>query len=168
MIGGRRVFGLAGWSGAGKTTLIERLLPIFAARGLKVATLKHAHHDFDLDQPGKDSWRHRRAGAVEVVVASARRWAIVHELGGDEPEPGLDELLAKISPVDLVIVEGFKRDPIPKLEVYRPELGKPVMAPDDPHIVGVVCKNPVEGLGLPRFDPGELAKIAAFVLDYRP
>src|SRR5579863_4395000 len=101
------VFGLAGWSGSGKTTLLEKLIPALAARGLRVATLKHAHHDFDTDQPGKDSWRHRRAGASEVMVSSSRRWALVHELRG-EPEPPLEDLLARLSPADLVIVEGFK------------------------------------------------------------
>ena len=111
-----RVFGLAGWSGSGKTTLMTALIPEFVARGLAVSTIKHAHHAFDIDQPGKDSWRHRQAGAREVIVASNRRWALMRELR-EAPEPSLDELLQKMSPVDLVHVEGFKRHPHPKIEV---------------------------------------------------
>ena len=131
-----RVIGLAGWSGSGKTTLVTKAIPVLVERGLRVATVKHAHHDFDTDQPGKDSWLHRRAGASEVAIVSARRWAIVHELGR-EPEPELMEVLAKLSPVNLVIVEGFKRHPHPKLEVYRAEVGKPLLHPDDDCIVAV-------------------------------
>ena len=131
-----RVIGLAGWSGSGKTTLVTKAIPVLVERGLRVATVKHAHHDFDTDQPGKDSWLHRRSGASEVAIVSARRWAIVHELGR-EPEPELMEVLAKLSPVDLVIVEGFKRHPHPKLEVYRAEVGKPLLHPDDDCIVAV-------------------------------
>ena len=131
-----RVIGLAGWSGSGKTTLITKVIPVLAARGLKVATVKHAHHDFDTDQPGKDSWLHRRAGASEVGIVSARRWAIVHELG-EEAEPQLMEVLGKLSPVDLVIVEGFKRNTHPKLEVYRAAIGKPLLHPEDDCIVAV-------------------------------
>jgi molybdopterin-guanine dinucleotide biosynthesis adapter protein len=131
-----RVIGLAGWSGSGKTTLVTKVIPVLVERGLRVATVKHAHHDFDTDQPGKDSWLHRRAGASEVAIVSARRWAIVHELR-QEAEPELMEVLAKLSPVDLVIVEGFKRHPHPKLEVYRAEIGKPLLHPDDDCIVAV-------------------------------
>jgi molybdopterin-guanine dinucleotide biosynthesis adapter protein len=131
-----RVIGLAGWSGSGKTTLVTKVIPVLVERGLRVATVKHAHHDFDTDQPGKDSWLHRHAGASEVAIVSARRWAIVHELG-HEAEPELMEVLAKLSPVDLVIVEGFKRHPHPKLEVYRAEVGKPLLHPDDDCIVAV-------------------------------
>jgi molybdopterin-guanine dinucleotide biosynthesis adapter protein len=131
-----RVIGLAGWSGSGKTTLVTKVIPVLVERGLRLATVKHAHHDFDTDRPGKDSWLHRRAGASEVAIVSARRWAIVHELGR-EPEPELMEVLAKLSPADLVIVEGFKRHPHPKLEVYRAEVGKPLLHPDDDCIVAV-------------------------------
>jgi molybdopterin-guanine dinucleotide biosynthesis adapter protein len=131
-----RIIGLAGWSGSGKTTLVTKVIPALVARGLKVATVKHAHHEFDIDQPGKDSWLHRQAGASEVAVVSSRRWAIVHELGG-EPEPPLLEILQKLSPVDLVIVEGFKRHSHPKLEVYRACVGKPLLHPDDDCIVAV-------------------------------
>ena len=131
-----RIIGLAGWSGSGKTTLLTKLIPRLIARGLAVSTVKHAHHGFDVDQPGKDSHSHRVAGATEVLVGSATRWALVHELRG-AAEPTLGELLAKLAPVDLVIVEGYKREPHPKLEVHRPSLGKPLIHPDDPAIVAV-------------------------------
>lgn len=143
-----RVIGLAGWSGAGKTTLITKVIPVLVRRGLKVATVKHAHHEFDIDRPGKDSWLHREAGASEVVIASDRRWALVHELR-DEPEPTLPEILAKLSAVDLVIVEGFKRQSLPKLEVYRAELGKPFLHPDDDCIVAIASDGPLPQAPLP-------------------
>ena len=131
-----RIIGLAGWSGSGKTTLVTAVIPVLVRRGLKVATVKHAHHEFDIDQPGKDSWLHRHAGASEVAIVSSRRWAMVHELG-DESEPALGDVLKKLSPVDLVIVEGFKRHAHPKLEVYRAAVGKPLLHPDDDCIVAV-------------------------------
>jgi len=157
----RALLGLAGWSGSGKTTLLDRLIPALTARGLRVATLKHAHHDFDTDRPGKDSWRHRRAGAREVMVSSANRWALVHELAGDA-EPGFEDLLARMSPADLVLVEGFKRAPIPKLEIYRAELGKPLMARDDANIIAIVTAPPLGGTGLPQFAPDDIDGIAEF------
>src|SRR6202162_3896727 len=125
-----KVIGIAGWSGAGKTTLLTRVIPILAARGLSISTIKHAHHAFDIDQPGKDSHTHRLAGATEVLVGSANRWALVHELRG-AAEPRLAPLLEKLSPVDLVLVEGYKRAPHPKLEVYRASIGKPLLHHDD-------------------------------------
>jgi molybdopterin-guanine dinucleotide biosynthesis protein B len=131
-----RIIGLAGWSGAGKTTLLTKVIPRLVARGCKVSTVKHAHHAFDVDQPGKDSHTHRLAGATEVLVGSASRWALVHELRGG-PEASLGMLLAKLAPVDLVLVEGFKREAHPKLEVYRAAIGKPLLHPDDPAIVAV-------------------------------
>jgi molybdopterin-guanine dinucleotide biosynthesis protein B len=131
-----RIIGLAGWSGAGKTTLLTKVIPRLVARGCKVSTVKHAHHAFDVDQPGKDSHTHRLAGATEVLVGSASRWALVHELRGG-PEVSLGMLLAKLAPVDLVLVEGFKREAHPKLEVYRAAIGKPLLHPDDPAIVAV-------------------------------
>jgi molybdopterin-guanine dinucleotide biosynthesis adapter protein len=137
-----RIIGLAGWSGAGKTTLLGKVIPRLTARGLTVSTLKHAHHSFDVDQPGKDSHSHRMAGATEVLVGSANRWALVHELRG-VAEPMLSDLLAKLSPVDLVIVEGYKREPHPKLEVHRVVNGKPLLQPDDPHIVAIASDRPV-------------------------
>src|SRR6266702_655576 len=129
-----RIIGLAGWSGSGKTTLLAKVIPRLVVRGLKVSTLKHAHHGFDVDQPGKDSHTHRAAGATEVLVSSANRWALVHELRG-QAEPALGALLAKLSPVDLVLVEGYKREPHPKLEVHRGALGAPLLAPGDQAIV---------------------------------
>src|SRR5579862_298268 len=143
-----RIIGLAGWSGSGKTTLVTSVIPVLIKRGLKVATVKHAHHDFDTDQPGKDSWLHRQAGACEVAIVSSRRWAIVHELGA-EPEPLLADMLAKLSPVDLVIVEGFKRHSHPKLEVYRAAVGKPLLHPDDDCIVAVATDAPLAEAQVP-------------------
>jgi molybdopterin-guanine dinucleotide biosynthesis adapter protein len=133
-----RVIGLAGWSGAGKTTLLTRLIPHFREQGLRVSVIKHAHHDFDIDVPGKDSWRHRQAGAEEVLVASGKRWALMHELR-EAPEPRLTELLSKMSRVDLVVVEGFKSDPYRKIEVYRAANGKAYLFPEDPGIVGIAA-----------------------------
>jgi molybdopterin-guanine dinucleotide biosynthesis protein B len=143
-----RVIGLAGWSGAGKTALVARLLPRLIGRGLTVSTIKHAHHSFDIDQPGKDSHTHRLAGASEVLVSSAMRWALVHELRGAD-EPQLAALLGRLSPVDLVLVEGFKHGPHPKLEVYRASVGKPLLAPDDPNIVAIASDAPVAGALVP-------------------
>jgi molybdopterin-guanine dinucleotide biosynthesis adapter protein len=133
-----RVIGLAGWSGAGKTTLLVKLLPRLVARGLEVSTIKHAHHSFDLDQPGKDSHSHRVAGASEVLVSSAARWALVHELRG-AAEMRLEDLVGKLAPVDLVIVEGFKGGLHPKLEVYRAAVGKPPLHAHDPKIVAIAA-----------------------------
>lgn len=157
------VFGFAGWSGSGKTTLIERLIPLFVAQGLRVSLVKHAHHAFDVDRPGKDSWRHRQAGATEVLLASDRRWALMHE-SRDEPEPILEDLLARLSPCDLVLVEGYKREALPKLEVHRPMLGKPLLHPDDPYIVAVATDQCLE-LGVPRLDLNDAQAVAAFVLE---
>ncbi|HEX4111132.1 MAG TPA: molybdopterin-guanine dinucleotide biosynthesis protein B [Stellaceae bacterium] len=159
------VFGLAGWSGSGKTTLIEKLLPALTGRGLRVSTLKHAHHDFQFDRPGKDSWRHREAGAAEVMVSSPRRWALVHEIR-EEVEPALADLLSRMSPVDLVLVEGFKRDPFPKLEVHRAALGKPLLAPDDRDIVAIASDAPLAGATVPRFNLDDVAAIASFIVDH--
>ena len=131
-----RIIGLAGWSGSGKTTLLTRVIPRIVARGLTVSTIKHAHHSFDIDQPGKDSHSHRLAGATEVLVGSGRRWAIVHELRG-ETEPALSDLIRKASPVDLLVVEGYKAERHPKLEVYRSSNGKPLLHPEDSAIVAI-------------------------------
>lgn len=159
-----RIFGLAGWSGSGKTTLLTGIVPEFAARGLVVSTIKHAHHEFDIDRTGKDSWRHRQAGAREVMVASSRRWAIMHELR-DAPEPGLDDLVARMSPVDLLLVEGWKRHPHPKLEVHRPSLGKPLLYPDDPWVVAIASDEPL-GAPIPLLPLGDPAAVAAFIADH--
>jgi molybdopterin-guanine dinucleotide biosynthesis protein B len=154
------VLGLVGWSGAGKTTLLARVLPLLVARGLRVATLKHAHHDFDIDLPGKDSYEHRRAGASEVIVSSARRWAHVHELR-DAPEPSLADLLRRLSPCDLIVVEGFKRERHPKLEVYRAALGKPPLYLEDPLVRAVATDGTLQR-GHPQcLDLNDVEAIAA-------
>ncbi len=155
-----RIIGLAGWSGSGKTTLVTGVIPVLVKRGLKVATVKHAHHEFDTDQPGKDSWLHRQAGASEVAIVSSRRWAIVHELR-DEPEPPLADILAKLSPIDLVIVEGFKRHSHPKLEVYRAAVGKPLLHPDDDCIVAVATDAPLPQALVPVLQLDDLETIAS-------
>jgi molybdopterin-guanine dinucleotide biosynthesis protein B len=157
-----RIFGLAGWSGSGKTTLLAALIPELVGRGVSVSTIKHAHHQFDIDQPGKDSWVHRQAGASEVMVASSRRFALMHELR-DAPEPALDELVSRMAPVDLLLVEGFKRGPHPKLEVYRPAVGKPFLYLDDPHIVAVASDETLT-VPLPVLPLGDIAAIADFIL----
>lgn len=160
-----KVFGLAGWSGSGKTALIARLIPEIAARGLVVSTVKHAHHAFDPDQPGKDSHTHRTAGAREVMVSSSRRWALIHELGG-AAEPSLDALIARMTPVDLLLVEGFKRAPMPKLEIWREANGQPFLHPEDPHIVAIASDVPIPDPGLPVLPLGEASAIADFVLGH--
>jgi molybdopterin-guanine dinucleotide biosynthesis protein B len=158
-----RVFGLAGWSGSGKTTLLTRLIPALTRRGITVSTLKHAHHDFDIDQEGKDSWRHREAGAQEVLIASDRRWALMHELRGARA-PSMDELLSRMSPVDLVLVEGYKRGAHPKLEVFRKSVGKPHLAPEDETIVAIASDAAVPGVALPHFALEDAAAIASFII----
>ena len=160
-----RIFGLAGWSGSGKTTLMTALIPELVARGVTVSTVKHAHHAFDVDQPGKDSWLHRQAGASEVMVASERRWALMHELRG-APEPALDELVARMTAVDLLLVEGFKRHPHPKIEIYRPALGKPPLYPDDNWVVAVASDEELPALSLPRLALDDPGGIADFILDH--
>ena len=157
-----RIIGLAGWSGSGKTTLLTKLIPRLVARGLAVSTVKHAHHAFDVDQPGKDSHAHRMAGASEVLVGSGARWALVHELRG-AVEPTLRELLAKLAPVDLVIVEGYKREAHPKLEVHRAAVGKPLLHPDDPHIVAIASDQPVPA-GVPVVALDNVDAIADIIL----
>ena len=157
----KRVFGFAGYSGSGKTTLIEQLIPRLVEAGLRVSLIKHAHHAFDIDKPGKDSWRHREAGASEVLISSGTRWALLHENRG-APEPSLDELLPRLSPVDLVLVEGYKREAIPRLEVHRPSLGHPLLYPADPHIVAVASDTPL-ACPLPCLDLANPDAIAAFI-----
>jgi molybdopterin-guanine dinucleotide biosynthesis protein MobB len=158
------LFGLSGWSGSGKTTLMARLIPAVAQRGFTVSTLKHAHHAFDIDQPGKDSYVHRMAGASEVLVASGQRWALMHENRGS-PELSLAELVAKLSPVDLILVEGFKRDSHPKLEVHRPSNGKPLLYPDDPNIIAVASDLPLPGCPLPVLSLDDVDAIADLILE---
>jgi molybdopterin-guanine dinucleotide biosynthesis protein MobB len=154
-----RIIGLAGWSGSGKTTLITKLIPRLIARGISVSTLKHAHHGFDLDQPGKDSFFHRAAGATEVIISSAKRWAILHELR-EEPEWDLRGLVTKMSPVDLVVVEGFKRDAFPKLEIHRGANGKPLIHPEDPHIVAIASDIALPHAKVPVIDLDDIEAIA--------
>jgi len=160
-----RIIGLAGWSGSGKTTLITKLIPRLTARGISVSTLKHAHHGFDLDQPGKDSFFHRAAGATEVIISSAKRFAILHELR-DEQEWDLPDLVAKMSPVDLVLVEGFKRDAFPKLEIHRIANGKPLIHPEDPHIVAVASDSAVPAALVPVIDLNDIEAIADLLLKH--
>lgn len=159
-----RLFGFAGWSGSGKTTLIEALIPRLTGRGLRVSLVKHAHHDFDIDVPGKDSYRHRQAGCTEVLVSSDQRWVVVHELRGAE-ELTLDQTLKRLSPCDLVLVEGYKRAPIPKLEIYRADVGKPLLHPGDPFIIGLATDTPgaAEGRDLPVFALDAYDVLATFV-----
>jgi molybdopterin-guanine dinucleotide biosynthesis protein B len=160
-----RIIGLAGWSGSGKTTLIKKVIPRLLARGVKVSTLKHAHHGFDLDQPGKDSFFHRAAGATEVVISSAKRFAILHELRG-EPEWDLPDLVAKMSPVDLVLVEGYKRDAFPKLEIYRAANGKPPIHPDDPHVVAIASDTALPAAKVPVIDLNDIEGIADILMKH--
>ncbi|WP_419760667.1 molybdopterin-guanine dinucleotide biosynthesis protein B [Acidisoma sp.] len=156
------VFGFAGWSGAGKTTLIRQVITRLVGQGLRVSTLKHAHHDFDIDQPGKDSWEHRKAGAGEVLVVSDTRWALMHELNGAD-EPSLPDLLAKLAPADIVLIEGFKRSPVPKLEVFRAANEKPALHPGDASIVGIAADIDFPDAGRPVLPLDDVAAITGFV-----
>lgn len=156
-----KLIGLAGWSGAGKTTLLSRLVPLLISEGLRVSVIKHAHHNFDVDVPGKDSWVHRKAGATEVLVTSSNRWALMHELRGDR-EPTLRDLVPKMAPVDLVVVEGFKRDSHRKIEVHRAANDKPLLYPEDPQIVGIAADVMIE-TQLPVVHLDDMQAIAALV-----
>jgi len=159
-----KIFGFAGYSGSGKTTLIEKLIPLFVQRGLKVSLIKHAHHTFDVDQPGMDSFRHRHAGCTEVLVTSSRRWALMHELRG-AAEPTLKEQMERLSLCDLLLVEGFKHEPIPKLEVYRAEVGESMIHPHDSNIIAIASDAKVDSQ-LPQLDLNAPEAIAAFVLKH--
>ena len=157
-----RIYGVVGWKNAGKTGLMERLVTEITSRGISVSTIKHAHHSFDVDHEGKDSFRHRQAGATEVLLASRNRFALMHELR-QEDEPSLDDLLPRLSPVDLVLIEGYKRDQHPKIEAHRAETGNPLIAPDDPTIRAVASDTPLD-LDRPVFDLDATKAIADFVL----
>lgn len=165
-----KIFGLAGWSGSGKTTLVQRLLPVLVARGVTVSTMKHAHHAFDVDKPGKDSYVHREAGATEVLVTSSKRWALMHE-NRSGPEPEMADLIEHMSPVDLLLVEGFKAHVHDKLEIHRPSVEKPLLANEDPHIVAIATDD-AEGVravaarSLPILDLNDIPSVAAFVVDH--
>lgn len=157
-----RVLGLVGWSGSGKTTLIVKLIPRLIARGLRIATLKHAHHAFDVDTPGKDSYEHRKSGAGEVIISSSRRWVQMHELG-EAPEPTLGDLLGRLSPCDLVLVEGFKGERHAKLEVLRDATGKSPLYPQDPYIVAVASDRAISGAPIPVVDLNDVEAIADLI-----
>ena len=158
------IMGIVGWSGSGKTSLLVAVLPILRAKGLTVSTMKHAHHRFDLDRPGKDSYRHREAGASEVLVVASARWVLMHETR-DEPEPAIEDLIQRMTPVDLLLIEGFKTHHHPKLEIHRQSEGKPLLCPDDPEIVAVASDCALPGLGIPRLDLNDPAAIAGFILE---
>ncbi len=159
-----KIFGFAGYSGSGKTTLIEKLIPLFTRRKLRVSLIKHAHHTFDVDTPGKDSYRHRQAGCTEVLVTSSRRWVLMHELRG-APEPDMNELITCMTPCDLLLVEGFKREAIPKLEVYRALVGEPMIHPHDANVVAIASDARVDSK-LPQFDINDAPAIADFVVTH--
>ena len=163
-MGGMKVIGIAGFSGSGKTTLIERLVPVLVGEGLRVSLIKHAHHEFDVDQPGKDSYRHRHAGCTEVLVSSGKRWALMHELRG-EPEPKLDEQLARFGPCDLVLVEGYKNEPIPKIEVHRREWDTPLLYKTNEHVVAVATDEPLD-TPLPQLPLDDAAAVARFIVGH--
>ena len=160
-----KILGLGGWSGAGKTTLLSRLIPELIRRGISVSTMKHAHHGFDVDQPGKDSYVHRQAGATEVLIASEKRWALMHELR-HLSEPSAADLARHMSPVDLLLVEGFKREPHDKLEIYRAENAKPLLSTDDPTYVAILADTSVDGTGLPVIDLNDIPAIADFIVKH--
>lgn len=156
-----KVIGLAGWSGAGKTTLLSRLVPYLIGGGARVSVIKHAHHNFDIDKPGKDSWVHRQAGATEVLISSDQRWALMHELRGDD-EASLDDLIARMTPVDYVLIEGYKRESHPKIEVHRVANGKPLIFPDDPHVVAIAADQAVDA-SLPCVNLDDIPAVADLV-----
>jgi molybdopterin-guanine dinucleotide biosynthesis adapter protein len=159
------IIGFAGYSGSGKTTLIEQVIPELKLAGFSIALIKHAHHSFDIDHPGKDSYRHRKAGAQQVLVSSANRWALMHEMDG-AAELDLAQLLAKLSPCDMVIIEGFKRDPIPKIEVHRKDAPEPALLHrDDPHIIAIATDEPLD-TNLPQLDVNEPSVVAQFIIEH--
>jgi molybdopterin-guanine dinucleotide biosynthesis adapter protein len=160
-----KVLGLGGWSGSGKTTLLAKLIPELVRRGIAVSTMKHAHHGFDVDQPGKDSYVHRAAGATEVLIGSEKRWALMHELRTG-PEPSAIELARHMTPVDLLLIEGFKREPHDKLEIYRAENGKPLLANQDPSYVAILTDSSVAGAQVPVIDLNDVHAIADFIVGH--
>lgn len=161
----QRCFGIAGWKNSGKTSLVSALVNIMTARGLNISTLKHAHHAFDLDQPHTDSFKHREAGASETVLVSANRWAIQHELHG-AAEPSFEEIVDRISPCDLLLVEGYKREPIPKIEIIGPENTGDFLWPDDPNVKALASDQAIHGCDLPRFERSQAPEVADFILNF--
>jgi molybdopterin-guanine dinucleotide biosynthesis protein B len=159
-----KVIGIAGYSGSGKTTLIEKLIPVLVREGVRVSLIKHAHHEFDVDQPGKDSYRHRHAGCAEVLISSSKRWALMHELRG-VAEPSLHDQLKHFSPCDLVIVEGYKNEPIPKIEVHRRAGHTPLLFPEDPHVVAIATDERLD-TQLPQLDVDDAEDVARFLLQH--
>ena len=162
---GMKVMGIVGWSGSGNTSLLVELLPIITLKEISVSTMKHAHHRFDVDKPGKDSFRHREAGASEVLVVTSSRWVLMHE-SREEPEPSIESLIERMTPVDLLLIEGFKTHHHPKLEIHRDSEGKPLLCPEDPEIVAVASDIPLPGLKIPRLDLNDPVAIADFILAY--
>lgn len=158
-----KIFGLAGWSGSGKTSLMVRLIPVLTGRGITLSTMKHAHHTFEMDREGKDSYEHRMAGATEVLITSARRWALLHELR-ERPEPSMAEMIARMTPVDLLLIEGFKREEHDKIEVHRPAVGKPLLHAEDPRVVAVASDQPLDDVPLPVIDLNDTDAVADFVV----
>jgi molybdopterin-guanine dinucleotide biosynthesis protein B len=158
-----KVMGIVGWSGSGKTSLLVAVLPLLRRHGLRVSTMKHAHHRFDVDTPGKDSFRHRDAGASEVMVVTASRWVLMHE-SREEPEPSIEALIERMTPVDLLLIEGFKTHAHPKLEIHRASEGKPLLCPGDPGIIAVATDRPLPPLGIPQLDLNDPEAIAGFIL----
>ena len=163
--GPRYILGMIGWSGSGKTSLLAKLIPALIDRGLSVSTMKHTHHDFDMDQPGKDSYRHREAGASEVLLTSQKRWALLHELR-DEPEPDMATLIAQMAPVDVLLIEGFKAHDYPKIEVNRPSRGKKLLCQTDKNIIALASDAPVDGVDIPVLDLNTTQEIAEFIVSY--
>ena len=160
-----KIFGIVGWSGSGKTELLVKLLPELKSRGFKVSTMKHTHHNFDMDKPGKDSYRHREAGAEEVMVASGGRWALIHELR-EEPEPDMELLIEQMTPVDLLLIEGFKRNKHPKMEVSRPATEKSLISHSDDTIVAVASDTKLDGINVPLLDLDNVSEIADYIIEY--
>lgn len=161
-----RIFGVSGYSGSGKTTLLVKVIPQLVGRGLRVSTIKQANPDFDIDKPGKDSYQHRSAGAREVLIVSARRWALMHEFDGPQDEVRMEDILPRMAPADLLLVEGFRTWPHSRIEVHRPDLGRPLMQPSDPHVVAVASDTRLEGLAVPLLDLDDAAGIADFIISH--
>jgi len=163
--GPRHVIGIVGWSGSGKTTLFSDLIPVLTGRGYTVSTMKHTHHDFDMDQPGKDSYRHREAGAQEVLLTSRKRWALLHELR-DAPEYEIDNLIAMMAPVDILLIEGFKAHSYPKIEVNRPSRGKKLLCETDVSVVALATDEKVEGVQVEQLDLNDVEAVANYIVSY--